>query len=102
MTLTTYNRSADHVMGVSKTGHSSVSPGAILGIARGRVMTQGGAYWPSHRRKLFRLRRAKHRGTLIKYGWRSQLLWLRLTWRSHWRPSALEKIALVKKFGRMN
>jgi hypothetical protein len=87
----------------SKTGYFSESPGAILAIARGRVMTGGGSYWAGHRPRLLSLRRRrpKHRGTLIKYGWRAQLLWMRLSWRSHWRPELQNKIAQIKKFAKV-
>jgi hypothetical protein len=100
MTSITSNRYAEAATVESKTGYCNESPGAILDIARGRVMTGGGSYWAGHRVRLLRLRRRrpKHRGTLIKYGWRSQLLWIRLSWRSHWQPSAVKKIAQLKKF----
>ena len=101
MTSITFSPYAEAATVESKTGYSSESPGAILDIARGRVMTGGGAYWGGHRRKLLRLRRGKHRGTLIKYGWRAQLLWMRLSWRSHWRPELQNKIAQIKKFAKV-
>jgi len=85
----------------SKTGYSSESPGAILDIARGRVKTEGGTDWAGYRGRLLRLRRRpKHKATWVKYGWRAQLLWMRLSWRSHWRPELQNKIAKVKNFGR--
>jgi hypothetical protein len=103
MTSITSNRYAEAATVESKTGYSSESPGAILAIARGRVMTGGGSYWAAHRPRLLKLRRRrpKHRGTLIKYGWRAQLLWIRLSWRSHWKPSAVKKIAQLKKFAKV-
>ena len=100
MTSTTSNPYAEAATVESKTGYYNASPGAILGIARGRVMTGGGGYWAPHRPRLLKLRRKrpKHRGTLIKYGWRSQLLWIRLSWRSHWRPELQNKIERLKNF----
>lgn len=103
MTSTTSNRYAAAVTVGSKTGYYNASPGAILGIARGRVKTEGGTDWAGDRRILLSLRRRprpKHKGTWVRYGWRAQLLWMRLTWRSHWRPSVVKKIALIKNFGR--
>lgn len=101
MTSTISNRYVDPVMEESKTGYYNESPGAILGITKGRVMTGGGAYWGSHRSRLLRLRRRpKHKATWIRYGWRSQLLWIRLTWRSHWKPQLQNKIANVKNHGK--
>ena len=103
MTSTTSNPYAEAATVESKTGYYNESPGAILDIARGRVMTAGGSYWAAHRPRLLKLRRRrrpKHRGTLIKYGWRAQLLWIRLSWRSHWRPELQNKIAKLKNFGR--
>jgi hypothetical protein len=104
--LTTTSTTSNHYVAAataeSKTGYFSESPGAILDIARGRVMTEGGSYWEGHRSKLLRLRRRpKHRRTLVKYGWRAQLLWIRLSWRSHWKPSAVKKIAQLKNFGKL-
>ena len=103
MTSITFSPYAEAATVESKTGYSSESPGAILDIARGRVMTEGGGYWPEARPKLLRLRkrpRPKHRATWIRYGWRAQLLWMRLSWRSHWRPGLVKKISLIKKFGK--
>jgi len=102
MTSITSNPYAEAATVGSKTGYSSESPGAILAIARGRVMRGGGSYLAAHRPRLLKLRRRrpKHRGTLIKYGWRAQLLWMRLSWRSHWRPELQNKIAKLKNFGR--
>ena len=100
MTSTTSNRFAEAAMAGNKTGFYSESPGEILDLAKARVNTEGGSYWAGHRRRLLRLRRGRHRGTLIKYGWRAQLLWLRLSWRSHWRPELQNKINKLKKFGK--
>jgi hypothetical protein len=100
MTSTISNHSVEAATEESKTGYYNESPGAILDTARARVKTEGGSYWAGHRGKLLRLRkRPKHRATWIKYGWRAQLLWMRLSWRSHWRPELVNKIAKVKKFG---
>jgi hypothetical protein len=103
MTSTTSNPYAEAATGESKTVYCNESPGAILDTARGRVMTGGGSYWAAHRPRLLKLRRRrpKHRGTLIKYGWRAQLLWMRLSWRSHWLPELQNKIAQVKKFAKV-
>ena len=100
MISTTSNRYAEAATAESKTESFSESHGAILDIARGRVKTEGGSYWEGHRRKLLRLRRAKHRGTLIRYGWRAQLLWLRLSWRSHWLPQLKKKLSIATNFGK--
>jgi hypothetical protein len=101
MTSTTSSPYAEAAMVESKTGYFNESPGAILDIARGRVKTEGGSYWAGHRGRLLRLRRRpKHRATWVKYGWRAQLLWMRLSWRSHWRPELQNKIAKLKNFGR--
>jgi hypothetical protein len=100
MTSITFSPYAEAATVESKTGYFNESPGEILDIARGRVMTEGGSYWEGHRSKLLRLRRRpKHRITLVKYGWRAQLLWMRLSWRSHWRPRLVNKIVQIKKFG---
>jgi len=101
-TSTTSNHYAEAATAESKTGYFNESPGAILDIARGSVMTEGGTYWEGHRSQLLRLRRRpKHRRTLVKYGWRAQLLWIRLSWRSHWRPQLVNKIAQIKKFAKV-
>jgi hypothetical protein len=102
-TSITSNHYAEAATVESKTGYSNESPGAILATARGRVMTGGGSYWARHRPRLLKLRRRrpKHRGTLIKYGWRAQLLWMRLSWRSHWRPELQNKIAQIKNFAKV-
>jgi hypothetical protein len=99
MTSTTSNHSVEAATEESKTGYYNESPGAILDTARARVKTEGGSYWAGHRGKLLS-KRPKHRATWIKYGWRAQILWMRLSWRSHWRPSLVNKIAKVKKFGK--
>jgi hypothetical protein len=96
MTSTTCNLCAEPVMAESKTGCCNVSAGAILDTARARVKRGGGSYWSGYRPGLLRLRRAKHRGTLIKYGWRAQLLWIRLSWRSHWGPAVSNYIIKLK------
>jgi hypothetical protein len=102
MTSTTFNHYAEAATVESKTGYYNESPGAILDIARGRVMTGGGSYWAGHRARLLRIRRRpKHRATWVRYGWRAQLLWIRLSWRSHWKPSAVKKIAQLKKFAKV-
>jgi hypothetical protein len=101
MTLTTSNHYAEAATVESKTEYSSESPGAILATARGRVKTEGGTYWAGYRGRLLRLRRRpKHKATWIPYGCRAQLLWMRLSWRSHWKPELQNKIAQIKKFGK--
>jgi hypothetical protein len=102
-TSTIFSPYVDHAMEESRTAYFNGSLGEILGIARGRVKTGGGAYWASQRPKLLKLRRKhkpKHRGTLIRYGWRSQLLWIRLSWRSHWKPQLQNKIANMANNGK--
>ena len=97
-TSTIFSPYVDRVMEESRIAYFSESPGAILATAKARLKTGGGAYWGGHRRKLLRLRRAKHRATVIRYGWRAQLLWLRLTWKSHWQPQLRTKLALISNF----
>ena len=100
-TSTIFSPYVDRVMEESKTAYFSESPGVTLDTNRGRVKTEGGSYWAGHRRGLLKLRRRpKHRATWVRYGWRAQLLWLRLTWRSHWRPELVNKIAKIAKFGK--
>jgi hypothetical protein len=102
MTSTTFSPYVEAATVESKTGYFNESLGAILDTARGRVMTGGGSSWAGHRPRLLRLRRRpKHRATWVKYGWRAQLLWMRLSWRSHWRPELQNKIAKLKKFAKV-
>jgi hypothetical protein len=101
MTSTISNHSVEAAMAGNKTGYYNESPGEILDLARARVKTEGGSYRAGHRPKLLKARRKpKHRATWIRYGWRAQLLWMRLSWRSHWLPQLQNKIAQIKKFGK--
>ena len=100
-TSTIFSPYVDRVMEESRTAYFSESHGAIPGTNRGGLKTVGGSYWAGHRRSLLKLRKKpKHRATWVRHGWKSQLLWVRLTWRSHWRPGLVNKIAKIKKIGK--
>jgi len=88
MTSTTCNQCAEPVMEGSETGCCSVSLGATQDTNSPQVKTGRGKYWGDPAPRLLKKRRrAKHRATYIPYGWRAQLLWIRLSWRTHWHPS---------------
>lgn len=100
MTSTICNLCAGPVMAGSKTGYCNGSHGATLALARGRAKTVGGnnssEVEPKVTKQRSKRNKGKHKRRTIKYGWRAELLWLRLTWRTHWHPSLTQTLKKLK------
>jgi hypothetical protein len=90
MTSITSNHYAGPVMDESKTKSSSESPGETLSSNnwKPKIIRALNDLLP-YRFRPIKSRRRRHKP---KYGWRSELMYLRLTWVSHRRPALIKAI----------